>query len=214
MSDQLSRLKALYTPVVSDALDSLGYRECTLDPAIVRLAGGGVVAGRATTITVIAVDNPPAEPYKVQFQAIDDIEPDEIVVVSAPDVRSAFWGELLTTGALQRGGVGALIDGYCRDIDEMRSHDFGVWARGAHPADSLGRLNAISRDVPVSCGGVRVVPGDYILCDSNGVVVIPAAEIEAVLDAAEKKSLSEDDVRERLLAGSSVLSTYLEVGVM
>jgi len=214
MLDPISRLRELYSPVVSDALDSLGLRERTLDPALVRIAGPGTVVGRATTMQVIAVDTPPAEPYKVQFEAIDAVKPYQIMMVSAPDVRSAFWGELLTTGARQRGATGAVVDGYCRDIEKVRAHEFGVWARGTHPADSLGRLDAVSRDVPISCGGVRVVPGDYVLADSDGIVVVPAALIEEVLELAERKVAAEDDVRARLLAGSSVLSTYLETGVM
>jgi regulator of RNase E activity RraA len=214
MHDPITRLRALYTPVVSDALDSLGLRERTLDPAIVRVAGPTNAAGRATTMQVIAVDSPPAEPYKVQFEAIDAVQEGQMMMVSAPDVRSAFWGELLTTGARTRGSSAAIVDGYCRDIEKVRAQDFGVWARGTHPADSLGRLDAISRDVPISCGGVRVVPGDYVLADSDGVVVVPAALIDEVLQLAERKMAAEDEVRARLLSGSSVMHTYLETGVM
>jgi 4-hydroxy-4-methyl-2-oxoglutarate aldolase len=214
VSNNLTRLRALYTPVVCDALDSLGLRDCAMDPGLTRIAGEASIAGTAATLEVIAVDSAPVQPYKLQFEAIDAIEPDQIVIVSAPNVSSAFWGELITTGAKRRGGVGAVVDGYSRDTAKVQEHGFGVWARGTHPADSLGRLNAINRNVPVACGGVDVVPGDYILCDRDGIVVVPQAVIAEVLDLAESKVRAEDTVRGMLASGATIAETYAAIGVM
>lgn len=210
----LARLSRLYTPVVSDALDALGFRDRSVDPAIVQLAGGGTLVGRAATLQVIAVDAPPEQPYRVQFEAVDALQPGEIMVVSAPEVRSAFWGELITTRAMEKGCVGTIVDGYCRDLPKIRTHAFGVWARGTHPADSLGRLDAVSWNAPISCGGVRVAPGDYILGDVDGVVIVPQAAIMETLTLAEEKQRTEDEVRDTLRSGSTISDTYDKFGVM
>jgi regulator of RNase E activity RraA len=210
----LDRLTKLYTPVVCDALDALGYRDRSMDPALAPLAGPPSIAGRAATIQVIAVDKAPDQPYHVQFEAVDALRPSEIMVVSAPEVRCAFWGELITTRAMENGCVGTVVDGYCRDLPKIRTRPFGVWARGSHPADSLGRLDAISWNAPISCGGVRVAPGDYLLCDVDGVVVVPHEVITETLDLADAKQRTEDEVRTTLRSGLTIANTYDRYGVM
>lgn len=214
MNEYLRRLTQLYTPVVADALDSVGLRDRTMDASMVPLAGPSTVAGRAATLLVVAVDEKPPMPYKIQFEAVDGLRPGDIMVVAAPIVHSAFWGELITTRAMEKGCVGTVVDGYCRDLPKIRTRDFGVWGRGTHPADSLGRLDAISWNVPVTCAGVAVDPGDYILCDIDGVVVIPQSMIEQILELAEAKQRTEDEVRETLRSGSSIVDTYDRYGVM
>lgn len=214
MHDYLSRLGRLYSPVVADALDALGLRGRTMDPDFSPLAGPEVIVGRAATLHVIAVDQAPAMPYQVQFEAVDALKPGDIMVVAAPDVRSAFWGELITTRAMEKGCVGTVVDGYCRDLPKIRTHNFGVWARGTHPADSLGRLDAVAWNVPVSCGGVQVLPGDYLLCDLDGIVVVPAGLIDTALELAEAKERTEDEVRDTLRSGATIVDTYEQFGVM
>lgn len=185
-----------------------------MPPALRPVAGTSRVVGRAATLRVVAVDEVPAEAYVVQFQAIDALRDGEVMVVSAPAVASAFWGELITTRALVNGCAGAIVDGYCRDVDRIRTHDFPVWARGMHPADSAGRLDAVQYDVPVSCAGVPVEPGDYLLGDTDGVVVVPARLVDDVLTVAEEKARAEDVVREELRSGATIVDTYAEHGVM
>jgi len=91
MSTLIERLGRLYSAVVSDVLDAEGLRHQTLAPALRPLAGTRV-AGQAATLTVVAVDEVPAEPYELQFEAIDALGPGEVLVVEVPDVPSAFWG--------------------------------------------------------------------------------------------------------------------------
>ncbi|TDD64416.1 RraA family protein [Jiangella aurantiaca] len=214
MDDLTARLGALYSAVVSDVLDDVGFRHATMAPALHGLGAPARMAGRAATLDVIAVDVVPDERYTVQFQAVDRLRAGEIMVVSAPDVPSAFWGELITTRAMVEGCVGAVVDGYTRDLRRIRDHDFGLWARGTHPADSAGRLEAVRGGVPVTCGGVRVEPGDYVLADGDGVVVVPAAMAADVVAAAEEKARTEDTVRETLRAGAGIVETYDRYGVM
>lgn len=214
MDELTARLRALYSAVVSDVLDDVGVRDRAMQAALTPLGKLRRMAGRAATLEVVAVDRIPQEPYKVQFAAIDALRTGEILVVAAPPVASAFWGELITTRALARGCVGVVVDGYSRDVARIRRHEFGVWARGTHPADSLGRLDAVGFGEPVVCGGVRVSPGDYLVADEDGVVVIPTELAEDVISRAERKAATEDQVRSRLAAGESIADTYARYKVM
>jgi regulator of RNase E activity RraA len=210
----VSRLATLHTAVVSDALDQLGVRAQTMAPGLHAVGIPTAVAGRAATLEVVAVDTVPAEPYVVQFQAVDALQAGEVMVVAAPEVASAFWGELITERAKARGCTGVVVDGYCRDIQRIRTGEFAVWARGVHPADSAGRLDAVRYGVPVVCAGVRVEPGDYLLGDDDGVVVVPEGLIEEVLALAEDKARTEDAVRDVLRSGAGIADTYAKYGVM
>ncbi|MEV0720003.1 hypothetical protein AB0H87_36040, partial [Asanoa sp. NPDC050611] len=120
----------------------------------------------------------------------------------------------LTTRAVVNGCVGAIVDGYSRDVAAIRRRGFPLWARGTHPADSAGRLDAVARNVPVTVGGVRIEPGDLILADVDGVVVVPAARAERVIAAAETKAGIEDTVRAELAGGRTIAETYAKHGVM
>lgn len=214
MDELTSRLRVLYSAVLSDVLDDLGIRDRAMRPYLQPLTATRRMVGRAATLKVVSVDDVPAQPYKVQFAAIDALQPGQILLVEAPDVPSAFWGELITTRALARGCVGVVVDGYSRDVARIRRHDFGVWARGTHPADSLGRLDGEAFDVAISCGEVDVIPGDYIVADEDGVVAIPPDVIDEVLRRAEAKSATEDEVRSVLAAGESVATAYARFKVM
>ncbi|TDE11432.1 RraA family protein [Jiangella asiatica] len=214
MDDVAARLSALYSAVVSDALDEIGIRHATMTPVLHGLGTPVRMVGQAATLEVVAVDEVPEERYTVQFGAVDQLREGEIMVVAAPNVASAFWGELITTRAMVNGCVGAVVDGYSRDLHRIRGHDFGLWARGTHPADSAGRLEAVRGRVPVTCAGVRVDPGDYVLADVDGVVVVPAGVVADVLELAEEKARTENTVRETLRAGATITQTYDEYGVM
>lgn len=216
MSFLLERLGRLGSAAVSDVLDAKGLRHQTMAPTL-RPLSVPLVAGRAATLTVVAVDEVPDEPYKLQFEAVDAVGRGEILVVEVPEVPevpSAFWGELITTRAVDRGAVGVVLDGYSRDIRRVRAQGFAVWARGTHPADSCGRLDAVASGRPVVCGGVRVEQGDYLLADEDGVVVIPSSIAEDVIAMAEAKSAVEDEVRADLRSGRSIAETYERFGVM
>lgn len=214
MDELTKRLSALHTAVVSDALDAVGVEDRVMNPGVVALGRMRRAAGRAATLSVSRVDEIPAEPYRVQFAAIDVLRPGEILVVAAADAASAFWGELITTRALARGGVGVVVDGYCRDIAQVRRQEFGVWARGTHPADSLGRMDGTAFGGPITCAGARVSPGDYVIADEDGVVVVPAELATEVVERAAAKAAIEDEVRSALAAGESIADTYARYRVM
>jgi 4-hydroxy-4-methyl-2-oxoglutarate aldolase len=207
------RLAALYTPVVADVLDRLGYREQSLRANVRPLFPGARAAGIARTVqTIPAPELSPAEPYKGEMEAVDALGPGDVLVVS--ECHWSFWGELLSTAARYRGCRGAVIDGYTRDTRAITAMGFPVFCTGIHPADSLGRLDVTCHDVPVRCGGVLVHPGDLILADDDGVVVVPQAVAERTLTLAEEKVRGENLVREALAGGMSVTEAFRRYGVL
>jgi regulator of RNase E activity RraA len=209
----VERLAALYTPVVADVLDRLGYRDQSLRADIRPLSTGKVAAGIARTVrTVPAPELAPAEPYKGEMAAVDALGPGDVMVVSACDW--SFWGELLSTAARYRGCHGVVIDGYTRDTRAIIAMGFPVFCRGIHPADSLGRLDVAEYDVPIHCGGVLVIPGDLVLADDDGVVIVPKAVAERAVALSEEKVGGENRVRKALAEGMSVTEAFRRYGVL
>lgn len=209
----IDRLTRLYTPVVADVLDRMGYRAQCPKADIRPLIGGLGLAGFVRTVqTVATAELAPASSYAGEMTAVDSLAPGDVLMVSRCDW--SFWGELLSTAAHFRGCRGVIIEGYTRDTRAIRAMGFPVYCRGVHPADSLGRLDVSDRDVPIRCGGVLVIPRDLVLADDDGVVVVPRAVAEEALTLAEQKVSGENLVRARLAAGMSVAEAFRTYGVL
>lgn len=95
-------------------------------------------------------------------------------------------GNLMGTTAKVRGLAGAIIDGAVRDITELRRLQFPVWSRRVSPATSVGRMISVDKQIPVKCGEIMVSPGDYIVADADGVVVVPASAAESVVELLKR----------------------------
>jgi 4-hydroxy-4-methyl-2-oxoglutarate aldolase len=216
MNDEvLERLADGYVAVLSDALDSLGLRGQALDPAIRPAYPGARLAGRALPIVLEATDVFQEEPYESHMQAVEAIQPGEVpVMAGAGASRAAAWGELFSCAARGRGGAGAVVDGYVRDVRQIEGLDYPTFARGYSPLDTTGRSDVVSIGEPILCGGVQVERGDYVVGDVDGVVIIPAAAIEAVLAYSGGKIRSEHGARAELLSGASVREVWEKYGAL
>jgi 4-hydroxy-4-methyl-2-oxoglutarate aldolase len=128
--------------------------------------------------------------------------------------RASYWGELLATAARWRGARGIVADAYTRDTLALIEMGFPTFAAGIHCADSLGRIDVDAVGVTVECGGVEVAPGDLVLGDYDGVVVIPSALAEEVIGQAEEKVEGENRVREKLAEGMPVAEAFRTYGVI
>ena len=198
---------------MADVLDRLGYRNQAMRPDIRPLFPHARAAGYALTVqTVPAAEIAPAEPYKGELAAVDALRPFDVMLVSSCDW--SFWGELLSTAARYRGSRGIIIDGYTRDTVAITEMGFPTFCRGIHPADSLGRLDVAAHNVPIQCGGVDVEPGDLVLADADGIVVIPRAVAIQAIDLAEEKVRGENLVRVKLADGMSVTEAFRRYGVL
>jgi regulator of RNase E activity RraA len=206
-------LGRLYTAVVADVLDRLGYRNQILRADIRPLYPQAKTAGFALTVqTVPAREISPAEPYKGELAAVDALQPNDVMVVSHCDW--SFWGELLSTAANYRGCRGVIIDGHTRDTQAIMAMGFPVFCRGIHPSDSLGRVDVSGHNVPITCGDVLVQPGDLVLADHDGIVVVPHDMAAKTLEAAEEKVRGENMVRKKLAEGMSATEAFQRYGIL
>src|SRR2546430_308632 len=144
--------------------------------------------------------------------SVDALEPGDVVVVST--CRGSYWGELLATASAYRGANGVVLDAYTRDTLALIEMDFPTFAAGIHCADSLGRIDVDEVGIPINCGGVTVNPGDLVLGDHDGVVVIPAAAAEEIVTLAEEKVAGENLVRAKLAEGMPVAEAFRTYGVI
>jgi regulator of RNase E activity RraA len=207
--------RELYTGVLSDVLDSLGYRNQAMDATIRPVVQGFTVVGRAHTLLTSDSYSQPDDPYGLEIAAIDAIKPSDVVVAATnKSTRTCIWGELLSTAARGRGGRGAIIEGYTRDVRMIEEMGFPVFATGMRPVDSSGRSVVVSFGQPIEVGGVVVTPGDIVFGDVDGIVVVPqAVEAEAIRLATEKVH-SESSMRDQLLSGRTLRDVYDEFGIL
>ena len=205
----------LSSAVVSDILDDLGHRDHVLDPAIRPLDNASVIAGWANPFLVAEVDEIPAAPYEGEIAALDDISPWEVVLVAAGgSARAACWGELFSTAARSRGARGTLVDGYCRDARAIATLGYPVWCRGTLPLDAKGRTAVTAWRQPAVVGGLPVRPGDLVVADADGAVVVPGGLARETVGRALEKVSKEDGVRDALAAGSTLRRAYDRFGVL
>ncbi len=211
---ELAKVK-LYSAVVSDALDQIGIRNQAMREYLRPVYTCSVFCGWARTIACSDVYHVPPEPYAMEIEAIDSILPGEVVVVSTQQSkRNAPWGELLSTAAKARGAHGAVIDGLIRDVRKIEELGFPVLAAGIKPVDSMGRGIVTGYNVPVECGEVLVNPGDFVFADLDGVVVVPRANVDEVLQLALNKVTRENSSRAELMKGAYLRDVYRRYGVL
>lgn len=207
------RLAKLYTPVVADVLDKLGFRHQAMHRRVRPLWPEAKAAGFALTVqTVPARDVVPEHPYAGELAAVDSLAAGDVLVVS--ESAWSFWGELLSTAANFRGCRGVVLDGPTRDSGAIRAMGFPVFHDGFHPADSMGRLDVVAHNVPIQCGHVLVYPGDLVLADHDGVVVVPNAAAEEALRLAEEKVSGENLVRKALAGGMTTTEAFKKYGIL
>jgi regulator of RNase E activity RraA len=205
----------LYTAVIADSLDELGYRQQAMREDLRPLFPSPCFAGWARTIACVDVFHVPEDPYAKEIEAVDGILVGEVVVVSTVESkRNAPWGELLSTAARARGARGAVIDGLVRDVRKIEALGFPVFASGIKPVDSKGRGIVVDYNVPVDCGGVLVSPGDLVFADYDGVIVIPAEVLPEAMRLATDKVTRENHTRDELMRGAYLRDVYEKYGVL
>jgi len=204
----------LYSTVISDILDDLGYRNQTMESGVRPLDRQMVAVGRAFTVLVADIYHVPDHPYEGLIEALDSIQPGEIYVASVRSDRSAFWGELVSNACMAKGGRGAVIDGCIRDTKKILELNFPVFSKGINPRDCKGRNIVLSCNVPINCAGVDVNPGDLVFADCDGVVIVPQhVEDQVILKALEKVS-GENKVRKAIREGRSIKEVFDQYGIL
>ncbi len=205
----------LYTAVLSDACDAAGFRDRALRPDIRPLDETRVLAGRARTVVWSPTFHVPERPYDLEIAAVDSLRPGEVFVMAVGRSEEIVpWGELLSTAALARGGRGAVLDGLVRDSGRIKAMGLPVFCTGRRPYDSCGRGVVTAYDVPIAMDGVTVAPGDLVVGDGDGVVVVPRAIEDDVLARAWDKVDGENLTRDALKSGRSLADVFGDLGVL
>lgn len=198
------RLQALATSNLSDALDRLGIARAAV-AGIVPRWGRTKVIGRAITIRMTAAGAVPAVAH-LGVDAIAAAAPGDVIVVdNRGDLHHNCWGEILSLAAQLKGVAGVVVDGAVRDVDACEAFGFAVHARGTVPSTARGRIVQEAWNVPVRLADAAVRPGDVIVADVNGVVVVPAERLIEVVEVAERILAQENAMMDALRAGASIV---------
>jgi regulator of RNase E activity RraA len=197
------RFARMATTNISDALDKVGM------PGSV----GGIrpmydcpkIIGPAVTIKITAAGMAKSK-YHLGVRAIDAASAGDVIVIdNRGDVYNNCWGEILAMGSKMKGINGVIVDGAARDVDACKEFGFPVYARGTVPRTARGRIMEESFNQIVRVGDVQVRPGDIVMADVNGVVVIPIEKVEEVLTAAEGILEKEEAMVDALRKGMPML---------
>jgi regulator of RNase E activity RraA len=147
-------------------------------------------------------------------EALDQIQPHEIYVVTGGSQNCAAWGEIMTATAKTRGGSGAIVDGFHRDTPRVLEQEWPVFSRGRFAQDAGVRSKVVDFRCPVEIGGVFINPGDLIFGDLDGVVVVPQAVEREVVTRAVEKARAEKVVRKDIEGGLSSTEAFRKYGIL
>jgi regulator of RNase E activity RraA len=215
--------RELFTAVVGDVLDQMGFRRQFLPFGIAPVRPEMTLAGRA--MPVLGVDlgeecgapspGPLADnPFGLLFRALDDLKPGEVYIASAPSLNYATWGGLMTTRAMHLKAAGAVLEGCVRDANEIERLGFPVFCRGLYAQDQRWRGKVVDFRCAIEIGGIRILPGSLVFADREGVLVIPQEVEREAVERALEKVRAENKVAEAIRAGMSTADAFDKFGVM
>ncbi len=197
------RLEKLSTTNLSDALDKVGIRGAVL--GIRPLFGRPKVVGLAVTIKITAAGMEKSK-HHLGIEAIAFAQHGDLIVIdNHGDIHNNCWGEILSCAAKTKGVSGVIIDGAARDVDACEDFEFPVLARGVVPITARGRIMQEDFNCLIRLADVQVRPGDVLVGDINGVVVIPPEKIDEVLHEAENIMEKEENMKKDILSGLDIL---------
>lgn len=199
------------TASVSDALD--GLREpSTWLPSIVARSPGTRVAGPAFTVRYALLEATRQE-FRSAAEYVDDIPPGSVIVSVNPTGRECTtWGDLLTVAAQARGIAGTIVSGFARDVAGIRALGYPLFSAGTSMVSAKNRLRLDAVQIPVVVDGITVRPGDWMIADDNGAMMVPADRVETVLAMAESVEETERQIAAAVRGGSSLADARRSFG--
>lgn len=208
--DKLMRvgLEAAWSAVTSE-----GYPQCFINE-LTPLNPDRRIVGRARTIRYLPNRKDLREKIyaagpQLNYRSAEDAQPGDILVFDAGgETRSTISGAMVTTRFVVRGGSGIVVDGCMRDIPDLAAMPIGVYVRCGHASSVSPILMSVDYQVPVRIGSVTVVPGDILIGERHGVLVIPASIVDKVLEKALQHDDREEFQRQLLLSGESIYGVY------
>lgn len=214
MTDRITeRLSRCYTGVVHDVMRAMGLRDFTLPAELRPLFPERRLAGPAFTIDGRVDPRADAHETLLAWTGLLSRAKAGHIWVSQPNDRVvAHMGELSAETLKNKGVLGCVADGYVRDVEFLIEMGFQTWSRGYTPRDIVGYWLPRAVEVDVRIGDVIIAPGDYLLGDRDGVVRVPKALVEEVIEKAETAITTENKVRTAILAGVDPQEAYLKYG--
>lgn len=215
--------KELFSAVVGDIMDTLGYLHQFLPAQVKPLAGNMFVAGRSMTVLeediFEGIDNSlfhaaMAKPFGFMLEALDDLKKNEVYICTGASPTYALWGELMTTRAMHLGAKGAVVNGYSRDTKGICQLNFPTFSHGAYAQDQAPRGKVVDFRVPIEMGGVKINPGDIVIGDIDGVCIVPREIEEEVFTKAIEKARGEKTVQKAILNGMSAGEAFKTYGIL
>lgn len=215
--------RELFTAVVGDIMDTLGFQHQFLSPRLRPLGDGMRIVGRAMTVLEADVFDPaPAgganpiltKPFGLMLEALDDLKPGEVYLCTGASPTYALWGELMSTRAMKLGAAGAVVDGYHRDTAGILELGFPVFSYGPFAQDQAPRGKVIDFRVPLEMEGTRVLPGELVFGDVDGVCVVPRVAETEILVKALEKARGEKRVKQAIESGMSAKDAFEKFGIM
>ena len=212
----------LFTAVIGDIMDKMGYTHQFLPPQIRPLRDDMLVVGRA--MTVLEADcleyvdqgvNPSlSKSFGLMLEALDDLKENEVYICTGASPSYALWGEIMSARAMHLKASGAVVNGYSRDTRGILDLDFPTFSYGPYAQDQAPRGKVIDYRVPIEMGRTRINPGDIVVGDLDGVCVIPRVIEEEVVAAALEKARGERVVLKRIQEGMSAVEAFKQYGIM
>jgi regulator of RNase E activity RraA len=212
----------LFTAVVGDVLDKLGFLRQFLPQAVGPLRPDMKIVGRAMPVLEADVFDevsgasrvPLGTPFGLMLEALDDLRPNEVYVATGGSLRYALWGELMSTRARHLRAAGAVLNGFVRDAAGIEALEFPTFCRGLYAQDQGPRGKVIDFRTAVEIEGVRIAPGDLIFGDREGVLVIPSEVEDEAVAAALSKASTENKVAIAIRGGMSAREAFDAFGVL
>jgi regulator of RNase E activity RraA len=213
----------LFTAVVGDVMDMMGYTHQFLSPMIQPLRQDMVTIGRA--MPVLEADDDGGEgpgrnnplfnqPFGLMLAALDDLKKNEVYVCAGSSPRYALWGELMSTCAINQGAVGAVMDGYSRDTRGILELNFPVFSYGRYAQDQRPRGKVVDFRCTIQMNGVTIAPGDIVFGDMDGVCVVPRAIEAEVMRRAWAKAHGEKRVFQAIKGGMKAQAAWDTFGIL
>lgn len=213
--------KELYTAVLGDIMDKLGYLHQFLPPHIRPLSENMFVAGRAMTVLEADVIHEASKyndslnkPFGLMLEALDDLARNEVYICTGSSPSYALWGELMSNRAMKLGAVGAVVDGYSRDSSGILRLGFPIFSHGSYAQDQAPRGKVIDFRVSIEIAGIRINPGDIVVGDLDGVCIIPSQIEQEVVIRSLEKARGEKIVQMKIMDGLSAKEAFEKYGIM
>lgn len=195
----IDQFKKLDTPSITDAMDRLGLTGGLL--GIKAVVPGTKLCGQAFTVHYTAC----GQVHGTVGDFLDDVEPGEVVVIdNGGRLHCTVWGDIMSYYSSDHQIAGTIIDGVCRDIPTIYELKYPIFTKGTYMVTGKDRVYVDSVNTPVSISNVQVLPGDLMIADDSGAVVVPFSQAEAVLKVALEIEAKEQFIRAELKKGTSL----------